>query len=118
MPRAKKGQQKVLTLKKKTGLCTSRCYYCPTWNPFDVRVTRNRSKDDNHAKPVPRKICRVPFSVWAHSMGHPAWSQSEKSSNGEVQKKKKFPLPVRTLGGDIPNGERKLETILMLNITM
>ena len=90
MPRAKKGQQKVLTLKKKTGLCTSRCYYCPTWNPFDVRVTRNRSKDDNHAKPVPRKICRVPFSVCAHSVEQPAWSQSEKSSNGDVQKKKKF----------------------------
>ena len=61
MPRAKKGQQKVLTLKKKTGLCTSRCYYCPTWNPFDVRVTRNRSKDDNHAKPVPRK--KLPLTV-------------------------------------------------------
>ena len=40
---------------------------------FDVRVTRNRSKDDNHAKPVPRKIAahRSPsaHTAWATQRG-------------------------------------------------
>ena len=36
-------------------------FSCLMQNPFDVRVTRNRCKDDNHAKPVPRK--KLPLTV-------------------------------------------------------
>ena len=60
---------------------------CPTWNPFDVRVNRNRSKDDNHEKPVPRKICRAPFSVCAHSVEQPAWASRKSHRTGTFKRK-------------------------------